>query len=231
MLRRYALAVLLTALPGCSGSPSEQASKPGARPAANRELAAAPSSPSSAKPAAAAASGRPTTSPGVSTLDEAYCAAHDVAPDSGFDNARECYMLACSLGDLASCDVAKTYNVNLWPDGKPPATAGRRGSPPPARREYLDYVAARGIILEYGWHPLGGPCEGFVEDATCHAFPEIGYCQGTGRGFCDMNFDRNGHCVLVITSGGPPKGGEPGDTRVEDVSIGTGPCLKDPNAR
>jgi hypothetical protein len=221
---RFALAIMLAALSACSASSTEQANATNA----DRAHTAAASNAPNAAPATAE---QPATGPGVALLDGAYCTKHgDDADSGGFGNAKECYMFACSLGDGPACDMAKTYNVNLWPDGVPPGTDGKRGSQPPTERERPDYAAARRVILDSGWQPLGGPCEGFVEDEICRDFPEIGYCQGTGRAFCDMHFERSGHCLVVITAGGRPEGREPGDTFVEDAVISKGPCKKDPNA-
>jgi hypothetical protein len=175
-----------------------------------------------------AAAPQPVRPEGYPTLDEAYCTGE---PGNGFGNAKECYYLACSLGDGASCDMAASYNGNLWPDGRPPNSTETKRDVPSPRRERVDYGAARVSIVGSDWQPLGGPCQGFMDDETCRRFPEIGNCSGTGRGFCDMNFAKGGHCLVVITTGGPPQGDEPGDTHVEVVFIHAGPCRKDPNSQ
>jgi len=53
----------------------------------------------------------------------------------------------------------------------------------PAKLEGMDYDKARTVILGYGWKPFPRGCGGLVDASTCARYPELGYCQGTGRGF------------------------------------------------
>ena len=115
------------------------------------------------------------------------------------------------------------------PDAPPapsttPATPAA-ASAPPARLEGLPYVAARAIVLGYGWSPHDGACGGGgTSPAVCRAFPEIGNCSGVGRGFCDMSFDKPGRCLSIVTTGGPPGPTGSGDNQVERVRFTKEAC-------
>ena len=219
---RFALAIMLAALSACSAGPADQGSAPDAQPAAERGHA----SEASAVPEPTDREGPSTTEPAVSLRGAAYCLGPADNAGSAFDNAKECFMLACSLRDRASCGWAATYNGSGPPIESPPTGSSPRANSSPARWELLAYVEARRTILDSGWQPLSGPCEGFVGDEVCRKYPEIGNCSGTGLGFCDMHFERNGHCLVVITTGGHPRSEEPGETHVEDVVVRKGPCDK-----
>lgn len=47
--------------------------------------------------------------------DAAYCGTISERPDATFENAKSCYMAACEKGDGEACDLARTYNGNLFP--------------------------------------------------------------------------------------------------------------------
>jgi hypothetical protein len=64
--------------------------------------------------------GYPTTQPNGAPLTEDYCVRVGDKPGSPFDNTKTCLMIACQLGDKASCKMMETYNGNLWPNGVPP---------------------------------------------------------------------------------------------------------------
>ena len=72
--------------------------------------------------------------------------------------------------------------------------------------EGTPYNAARRALLAGGYGPSIGECNG-IDIATCDAFPELDNCSGTGAGFCDMTFQRDGQCIALVTSGGPPEEG------------------------
>ena len=58
--------------------------------------------------------------------------------------------------------------------------AAQRGGP--TRLERMDYLAARRIILGYGWQPVIGRClEGWHYNSECAVFPEIGTVPASGR--------------------------------------------------
>lgn len=94
-----------------------------------------------------------------------------------------------------------------------------------SRLEGMGYLAARRIILGYGWEPMTGAC---LEDRSeCVRFPEIHVCSGVAPGYCAMVFTRRNRCLYVTTSGGPPIAGEERDTHVIEVGFRRGPCSKD----
>jgi hypothetical protein len=224
-MKRLPLLLLPICLAGCSAGSSDESDKSD-RSASASESGPAPAREPPSPTAPAGFEGYPTTQRDGSPLDEAYCLSVGNEPGNPFNNAKTCFMIACSLGDKPSCEMAESYNGNLWPDGQPPDSDP---TTTPAKLEGLDYVAARRHILNYGWQPPDGPCEG-VDDGTCRRFPEIGNCSATGLGFCDMHFARKGRCLVIITVGGRPERSEPGGTRVEDVVFRRGPCSKDFNA-
>lgn len=92
-----------------------------------------------------------------------------------------------------------------------------------AKLEGMPYLKARPIILKYGWLPHGEECSGPpVNDSVCSRFPEIGYCSGSGLGYCGMDFTRENRCLIVTTIGGLPEEG----SIVRDVTFRRGPCPK-----
>ena len=64
--------------------------------------------------------GYPTTQPNGAPLTEEYCVKAGDEAGSPFDNTKTCLMIACQMGDKASCKMMETYNGNLWPNGVPP---------------------------------------------------------------------------------------------------------------
>ena len=50
-------------------------------------------------------------------LNGDFCGTIGDMPDPPFENAKTCYMAACERGDLESCELAATYNGNLFADG------------------------------------------------------------------------------------------------------------------
>jgi hypothetical protein len=105
------------------------------------------------------------------------------------------------------------------------AAAPRSG---PARLEGMNYVAARRIILSYGWVPAAGPCFG-VTASECASFPEIDSCSCCDRAPCAMLFIRRDRCLSVLTEVGPPDAAvEDGDIHVLDVSFRRHHCSKSP---
>jgi hypothetical protein len=98
----------------------------------------------------------------------------------------------------------------------------------PAKLEGMEYLAARKVVLGFGWRPLAGHCSGADLSAeTCAKFPEVGNCTGVGAGFCDMTFVRRDRCLVLVTIGGAPQN-KPGDTLVRDVTFSRAPCPKNP---
>lgn len=159
----------------------------------------------------------PSAQPNGEPLDQAYCSGPGGEPTGPFGNAKACYMAACTNGDRASCSAAASYNGNLT-QGDDRASVSK-----PFRLEDMEYLAARKIITGYGWRPVAGRCEGAVDPATCHVFPEIGNCSGTGVGYCDMAFSRKAQCLIVVTTGGAPQTSE-NYAQVRDVSFRSPPC-------
>jgi len=99
----------------------------------------------------------------------------------------------------------------------------------PARLEGMDYDTARSVILGFGWTPFPGGCGGPpVHEATCARYPELGYCQGNGRGFCGMTFTKPDRCLYLTTVEAPPGQGF-GYTVVYDVHFARRSCRRDPN--
>jgi hypothetical protein len=96
------------------------------------------------------------------------------------------------------------------------------------RLEGMEYLAARKVILGYGWAPAPGKCGGGGTDGhTCSAYPEIRNCSGTGVGLCDMSFVKRDRCLTVVTIGGPPRADGGGEPAVRDVQFRRGPCSQD----
>lgn len=169
-----------------------------------------------ASPAVSQATPLPSPTPVAKRID---C---DDGADGGFDNAKTCHYAACKQGDPKACRMAESHNGNLFPAG---------GADPPEGLPLgeMNYIDARKVILGKGWVPLDGPCSGFTADDACSAFPEVGYCQGTGLAQCDMNFRRGERCLVVVTTGGYPNPAYPEDSLVQWVRIHDAPCTKDPN--
>lgn len=105
-----------------------------------------------------------------------------------------------------------------------PAVAGSVTKP--ARLEGMAYDEARSVILDYGWTPFPGECGGPpVTESTCARYPELGYCQGNGRGFCGMTFMKANRCLYLTTVESPPGGG--GYTVVYGVRFVRESCRRD----
>src|SRR3982750_985210 len=85
----------------------------------------------------------------------------------------------------------------------------------PARLEGMAYVAARRIILSYGWVPAPGPCL-MVSDSVCASFPEIDTSSCCDRAPCAMLFIRRNRCLSIGTEGDWPPSRY---TQVLDVSF------------
>lgn len=99
--------------------------------------------------------------------------------------------------------------------GGPPAT--------PAKLEGMNYDEARSIITGFGWKPFATECGGPpVDQATCARYPELGYCQGNGRGFCGMTFAKADRCLYVTTVESPPGAGR--YTIIYNVRFDRGAC-------
>ena len=49
-------------------------------------------------------------------VDLAFCDTLETSPDPRFANYKECVYAACSAGDEASCEMARSYNGNLRAD-------------------------------------------------------------------------------------------------------------------
>ena len=218
-MTRFILIAVLVAITACSPDPQQALGNSDDQTGAEDKPKAA-----FAKPAAKSSTpiagfeGIPTTKVDGSPLDAEYCLKTANEPGSPFFNTKTCVMISCRTGDQPSCELAETYNGNLWADGEPTKTL---------KLEEMDYFSARKVILGFGWVPLAGPCQGGgVGDVTCRQFPEIGYCQGTGPAFCDMHFSRANRCLVVVTKGGPPDSDGPNDSHVEHVNFGPGPCSK-----
>ena len=104
------------------------------------------------------------------------------------------------------------------------ATAARPSSPS-VRLEGMDYEKARAIVQGFGWRPYSTKCGGPpVDDQTCARYPELGYCQGNGRGFCHTTFARRGRCLSLLTVESPPGKGY---TIIYRVDFSRAPCAVD----
>lgn len=97
------------------------------------------------------------------------------------------------------------------------AAAGPLAAAKPPRLEDMDYDKARAVILGFGWKPFPGACEGAASASTCRRYPEVDYCQLTGRGMCGMSFQKDARCLLLTTVESPPGSG--GSTVVIKVSF------------
>jgi hypothetical protein len=73
------------------------------------------------------------------------------------------------------------------------------------------YSKVRKSILDHGWSPAKGNCEGggIDNDEVCKNFPEIDYCSGSSPGYCSMTFIKRKTCIYILTSGDSP--GSSGD--------------------
>lgn len=119
---------------------------------------------------------------------------------------------AVSLGGLAQSSSPDIANAAVQ--------SGR-----PVRLEGMGYLAARGIILGYGWEPVTGSC--LEDDSECASFPEIHVCSDVAPGYCGMVFTRRNRCLYLTTSGAQPIAGEERDAHVIEVVFRRGPCSKD----
>ena len=132
--------------------------------------------------------------------------------------------------------IAFGPNLDFWEfEGERSADCDRKvlkaqaaASPAPSddrKLEGMDYNEARRIVLDYGWAPEPGRCEGpGVTAAVCETFPETDSCSGTGLGRCVMRFARPGRCLTIGTIGGPPAPEIDGEPSVEGVGFTTGAC-------
>lgn len=87
--------------------------------------------------------------------------------------------------------------------------------------EGMRYATARSLVLSYGWKPFRTECGGGASSTTCAQYPELGYCQLTGQGFCTMTFVKPERCLILTTSESPPGQGY---TVVTDVLFRKGSC-------
>jgi hypothetical protein len=95
----------------------------------------------------------------------------------------------------------------------------------PGKLEGMGYLAARKVILSYGWRPVPSePCN--TDKDTCKSFPEVESCSGVDPGYCAMVFIRQKRCLYLTTEGGQPIPNQERDTHVTDVLFRQGPCSK-----
>lgn len=135
--------------------------------------------------------------------------------NGGYDNAKACYYDQCDKGDAEACQMAESFNGNLFPDGDP----GK------VRLEDMSYPDAREVIVGMGWIPAGEDCGGGgTGETTCADFPEIDSCSGVNEGYCAMTFRRGDRCLDVLTTEGPPERGVSHRPYVKEVSFRKGPC-------
>ena len=121
---------------------------------------------------------------------------------------------------LALTSVALGALAQPYPPDMANAAAPRSR---PARLEGMGYVAARRIILSYGWRPAPGPCGGLLPASVCARFPEVEACSCCDRAPCALLFIRGNRCLTVGTEGDWP------DSRnafVTDVSFRRHHCSK-----
>ena len=90
---------------------------------------------------------------------------------------------------------------------------------------HRSYIAARKRLIQDGWRPVGGPCDG-VGDETCRRFPEIMACSGVSPGYCAMLFSRGGHCLSIRTLEGEPGQGDAKGTWINAIQDHQGRCVK-----
>lgn len=94
--------------------------------------------------------------------------------------------------------------------------------PNAVKLEEMHYPKARAAILRHGWKPFRDECGGPpVDEATCARYPELGYCQGTGRGQCGMKFTKKDRCLFLTTVESPPGRGY---TVIIEARVGYGLC-------
>ena len=55
-------------------------------------------------------------------------------------------------------------------------------------------------------------------------YPELGYCQGTGRGFCGMKFSKPDRCLFLTTVESPPGQGY---TVIFEAGVSRGACPRE----
>ena len=97
--------------------------------------------------------------------------------------------------------------------------------PGAVKLEDMAYDEARAVILGHGWKAFPDKCGGPpVDAATCARYPELGYCQGTGRGQCGMKFTKADRCLFLSTVESPPGGGY---TVITEAIVAHGPCSKE----
>lgn len=93
----------------------------------------------------------------------------------------------------------------------------------PAKLEGMNYDEARSVVIGFGWKPFATECGGPpVDKATCTRYPELGYCQGNGRGFCGLTFAKAHRCLYLTTVESPP--GVGASTIIYNVRFDRGAC-------
>ena len=144
-------------------------------------------------------------------------------------------LTAC--GDTVGDDVSQTGGSTAE---QKPAISSRTQTPSaqpeeePVLEEFASdawegqpYLTLRDAMLEDGWTPVAGACQG-VFDVPCEDFPEIENCTGTGLGFCDMTFERNQSCLSVVITDGPPSLEDRQDAPVYSTRKYAKPCRSNP---
>lgn len=79
-------------------------------------------------------------------------------------------------------------------------------SDPNERQINAPYVAVRREMISEGYMPTRvrdrRPCDETYFEDTCRMYPEVIECSGTGRAYCEFNFQNaQGHRLTVITEG------------------------------